>query len=206
MDIDASVDPQKARRLFGIRSHLYILIAAALVPMLILGGLTMWLAANRLKEDSSQRLLETAGILAHAVDRNVAETMSNLQLFIASLHAGLNSGDATQLWRRFQHSGPDSRIVFSSDADAGRLVASTLLNEAKASGTPQISSLYFADDQPNVPLVALAVTDGQPQGLTAARATLEPSDRCHCHLQRQPEPAAGRGRRHRAAGRTLAQS
>lgn len=169
MSADHSTAPRAHHQPFGLRSHLYVLIAAALIPMLVLGGFTMWLAADRLKEDSGRRLLETAGILAHAVDRSMAETMSNLQLFITSLDDSVDSRSATQLWRRFQHSGPDSRILFHHDEDAGTLVAPALLAEAQASGNPQISSLYFAEERPDAPLVAIVVADGQAgSGLTAA--------------------------------------
>lgn len=156
---------RSARPASGLRSHLYLLVAAALLPMLGIVLLTMWHAANRLREDSRTHLAEIASLLAHAVDRSILDHIANLGM----LHEA-TAGDAdtaTLLWRRGSAAGLDTRVVSGHGAGT-EPVPAALLEAARATGRPQVSGLFFRAEDPATPLVAIAVPGSAPDAPGAA--------------------------------------
>jgi len=157
--------PLPTGRGLGLRSHLYMLVAAALLPILGIGLLTVSQGASRLREDSSHRLLDTASLLAHAVDRSIEEHVASLRM-LQEATAG-DPGRATALWNRNRNSGLDTRII-RAGGDGAERVPAGLLEAARASGLPQVSPLFFLPDAPATPLVAIAVPPAGEAGDGAA--------------------------------------
>lgn len=146
-----------ARPLLGLRNHLYLLVASALLPMLGIVLLTLWQSGTRLREDSRRHLAETAALLAHAVDRSIGDHIGSLGM-LHDATAGDAAG-ATSLWRQSKASGLDARVIAAGEADA---TLSPLIEAARASGRAQVSRLFFGGDDPHAPLVAIAVPGTTP--------------------------------------------
>ena len=56
---------------FGLRVHLGVLVAAALLPALVLGALVFWDGAAAFRRSSEARLADNARALAQAVGRDI---------------------------------------------------------------------------------------------------------------------------------------
>lgn len=163
--------PDGKRRTLSLRTHLHILIVAAVLPLMAAGLLTMWIAAERLRLDSSERLIETATTMAHAVDRSLIDNISTIALLHdTSTLVGLE--EASTRWRQAKASGSETRMISSLDPVASRLLPAGLMENAISSGAPQISDLFFAERDNKTPLVAIAVPDAKGGGGKASATAL----------------------------------
>ncbi len=73
--------PSRSRRLPGLRLYLLALVAAALLPLLLVGALSVGMAGQAFRRESSDRLQQTARTLAAAVDNRIGDNIALLGMF-----------------------------------------------------------------------------------------------------------------------------
>ena len=64
-----------------LRSHLVILVVAALLPVLIFAGVMIFVSAQRQRDGVDRGLLDTARALSLAVDRELETSIAALRTF-----------------------------------------------------------------------------------------------------------------------------
>lgn len=136
MTTGTSSPPRPARRVFAdlsIRAYLVLLIAAALVPMLVLAGVLAWHYADAERRTIEAQRFDVANNLGHLIDRDI-EGMAGFLSGIA-LSPRLQAGDP-EITRRAvslaRQRGFDSLGLFDRD---GKLLVSM-----PESGPPFVSS------------------------------------------------------------------
>lgn len=165
----AQSPPPRTRSLY---SRLHWLIAAALLPLLVIGVIAIVLTARDYRRNSEQRLQETAVALARGVDQGIRENINQLHLLAVLAPHGDPASPGLQAW-----SGTNAEVRLVRDgSDEAQSLPTPVLRDARRTGQAQVSNL-FSDTTGAPPEVAIALpfTDstGQPQVI----ALVQPSNR-----------------------------
>ena len=172
MSISAAPVPQQTERLRSLHSRLHLLILAALLPLLVIGAFAVWTAARDYRQNSEQRLQETATALARGVDQGVEDNINQLRLL--SVLAPEAQASAPQL-QRWVADNPDITLIADDSAQALALPP-TLLREARRTGKVQVSNLFSRADTAT-PEVAIALPFQDSDGRSHVLAMVHPSNR-----------------------------
>ncbi len=141
--------PTPPRKTVGLHIHLLVLVAAALLPMLVLGVLATWKAGEQSRAASLLRLQATATTLAEAVDQGIEGQVLQMQLLWDQGRLPTNVHDGSTA-----HSGKPLILDLTSDPPGTHLPTQQHAR-LLAGGAPAVSDVFLIDGQP-MPWVAIA--------------------------------------------------
>ena len=148
-----------------LRSHLALLIVAALLPALLFAGGLLWIVSHQQAQAVARGLADTAEALASAVDREIAVSTAALQAFSTS--RVFDEGDFAEAYRRaaqVRAAHPEWRSVFLTDA-AGQEIF-TLIKPFGAAlpnvGAEQDILHAMRSQRPHVSNLLLGSVSGHP--------------------------------------------
>ncbi|MCD9087464.1 EAL domain-containing protein [Stenotrophomonas sp. SY1] len=172
MATTASVATHAPRPTRGLHARLHQLILVTLLPLLIIGAIAIWLAARDYRQNSEQRLQETATALARGVDQGIQDNINQLRLLTMLAPQARESAPQLRAWAR---QNPDIELI-SDDTEQAHILPGVLLARARASGQPQVSDL-FTTAASTTPKVAVALPFTDDQGQTRVLTLVQPSNR-----------------------------
>ncbi len=172
LSISATPAPRQAERLRSLHSRLHLLILAALLPLLVIGAIAVWTAARDYRQNSEQRLQETATALARGVDQGVEDNINQLQLLSVLAPEAMASAPQLQRWVA---NNPDITLI-ADDSQQAAMLPPGLLQAARSSGKVQISNL-FSRPGSTIAEVAIALPFVHADGRTHVLAMVQPSNR-----------------------------
>lgn len=156
----------------GLYARLHLLIAAALLPMLLVGTIAIVLAARDYRQNSEQRLQETATALARGVDQGIQDNINQLQLLALLAPNDRDASPEVQAWARHN---PGIRLIHDQTPEAQSL-PTPALRDASESGQVRISNL-FSSNSGTAPEVAIALPFTDARGMARVIALVQPSNR-----------------------------
>ncbi len=172
METTVPAAPVDARPTRGLHARLHLLILVTLLPLLVTGAIAIWLAARDYRQNSEQRLQETATALARGVDQGILDNISQLRLLAMLAPQVEESEPQLRAWAR---QNPDVALIAGDSAQAHTLPPA-LLARARASGQAQVSNLYTAAAS-TTPRVAIVLPYTDPTGQARVLAMVQPSNR-----------------------------
>lgn len=133
----------------SLYSYLIVLVLVTLLPVMLAGTLTMWLAGQEFRNSSERRLQDTAAMLAHAIEEEIEQHFTMLQLLSQVLSSTASAPSETGSW-----------LAAAGFGDQSKITVETRLSITSA--TPEIQQL-----------VSQVLHTGKP-GLSDLIATAEP--------------------------------
>lgn len=124
-DAPASAIAQQGRPTLGLYYHLLLLVAASVLPIVLMALLATWSAGRQVRHLVVQQLQATAATLASAADQAISEQARLLPLM-----------DRAQLLP-----GGNAQLLHSDSPQAGRLLPAAFLHRARQQQTPVVSDL-----------------------------------------------------------------
>lgn len=156
----------------GLHARLRLLILVTLLPLLITGAIAIWLAARDYRQNSEQRLQETATALARGVDQGILDNISQLRLLAMLVPPGPGSAPPMHGWAG---QNPDVALI-TGDSEQAHTLPPALLARARATGQAQVSNLYTSPAS-TTPRVAIALPFTDTDGQSRVLAMVQPSNR-----------------------------
>lgn len=152
----------------SLYSYLIVLVLVTLLPVMLAGTLTMWLAGQEFRNSSERRLQDTAAMLAHAIEEEIEQHFTMLQLLSQVLSSTEITPSETGSWLAAAGFGEHSKITIETQFSMASAIPEMkqLVSQVLHTGKPGLSDL-IATAEPRT-MLAVAVPyqqDAQPSVL-----------------------------------------